>query len=205
MGKSKSQGVSQTEYIIILALISLASLLVVGDLGVKIKTLFKKSKAELSFENNNSNSDVENQQTGSSDNSNQDNDNSSLTANDLTNEENNDEDNTMSEECQQQYNNLMSQREQKENYFNNLINRYNSLANYYRSIALQYANSYLWSWGGFWHHHHHHTHFTNTQIQRYLLFAQFYQNKANSAQNALNHFLNNWQLQMDEWEQNCQQ
>jgi len=200
MKHNRNKGVSQTEYIIILALVGITSLLVVGNLGVKIKTLFKKSKAELSFEN-----------TDYSDHSNQENDNSTPTMVNLTNEDededkdnNNDEDNTMSEECQQQHNNLMNQKQEQEKYFNNLINEYNKSADFYKQQALAYIQSSFWGWISFGHHHHHHHASTNNKVKRCLLIAQFYQDKANNAQNALNNFLANWQQQMNEWKQNCQ-
>jgi Flp pilus assembly pilin Flp len=200
MKQQSGKGASQTEYIIILVLIGLSSLMVVGNLGVKVKTLFKKSKAELSFENNEEIGNVTDSGDNNSDNLNSDNDNSSV------NEENlNDETNpTMSDECQKQYNTLIAQKEKNKAIHDARLNNLNNRFKYFKSLALRYYQSYAFGFISFFGHSHHvHRGRNYLLAQRYNYLANYYKSLADAEQQKWNDYLNSWNQQMSDWERNC--
>ena len=223
------KGASQTEYIIIVVLIAVSTMAAVGKYGNEIKSLFQKSTAKLSLFDGNSrdeNSNVSGGDEGASGGDEEVAVNSGDEASTSGSEDNNqsDENKKSREECMREYTNLMNEKRQEEQRFNRRMHSSMARERQFRRLADHYAllaSRFRWFHSGsvsinfqifnfiFGTHGHYHSG-GSSQRDYYLRKAEMYRRLAGREaefrrreQERHRAFLENWNLKMQQWQQEC--
>ena len=223
------KGASQTEYIIIVVLIAVSTLVAVGKYGKEIKSLFQKSTAKLSLFDGNGRDDNSSVTGGDESVPAGDNEvvaDSGDEASTSGSEDNNqsDENRKSREECMREYTNLMNEKRQEEQRFNRRMHSSMARERQFRRLADQYArlaSSFRWFHSGsvsinlemlnliFGNHGHYHGG-GSSQRDYYLRKAEMYRRLADREvefrrreQERHRAFLENWRLKMLQWQQEC--